>query len=309
LGLVLNVGGTTNNSTGSSTIETGGASASGNNSDTAVSQAGDGGAVVGSVFGPVAVGGQSAGVSNSGSAQANTGGNRSVGNNSENVATSSQTVSGGLLAVGINLLGGPSNNSDGSSSITTGDAVASGNEAVTTIDQASIGDAFGAGGGFLCDGFFTFGGQHVEVVNRGSASANTGNNASVGNQSTNEAISSQSVSGGLIGLGVNLLSNTSNDSDGTSNISTGAGDAVGNRSTTEVRQAECVGVAEKAFTPPVIVPHVVKVGAHVGHAHELARTGVDPFFMGLVAFTLLFGGLLFLVWERVEAMPPGGWAR
>ena len=38
-------------------------------------------------------------------------------------------------------------------------------------------------------------------------------------------------------------------------------------------------------------------------AQQLARTGVDPFVLGLVAFSLLFGGLMFLVWERVEALP------
>jgi hypothetical protein len=305
LGLVLNVGNTSNQSSGSSTIETGGAAASGNNSDTSVAQAGGGATVVGTPFGPVVVGGQSAGVSNSGSAQANTGGNESVGNNSENIARNTQTVSGGLLAAGINI-GNVSNQSDGSSDIATGDALASGNEATTAIEQASIGAGFKAGGGFACDGLFRFGGQHVEVRNAGSASANTGNNAGVGNQSTNVASNNQTVSGGLIGLGVNLLGNTTNDSDGTSSIGTGTAEASGNRSTTQVIQEECV-VPAQGFHPPVITPHVVKVKAHVGMGGggELAKTGVDPFVMGLVAFILLFGGLLFLVWERVEAMPPG----
>jgi hypothetical protein len=50
------------------------------------------------------------------------------------------------------------------------------------------------------------------------------------------------------------------------------------------------------------------VPGHVQQAQQvqggqLARTGVDPFVLGLIAFTLLFGGLMFLVWERVEAMP------
>jgi hypothetical protein len=49
---------------------------------------------------------------------------------------------------------------------------------------------------------------------------------------------------------------------------------------------------------PIPVPGAVTQG-------QLARTGVDPFVMGLIAFSLLFGGLLFIVWERVEAMPAG----
>ena len=36
---------------------------------------------------------------------------------------------------------------------------------------------------------------------------------------------------------------------------------------------------------------------------QLARTGRDPFVMGLVAFSLLFFGLMFMVWERVERYP------
>jgi hypothetical protein len=36
---------------------------------------------------------------------------------------------------------------------------------------------------------------------------------------------------------------------------------------------------------------------------QLARTGRDPFATGLVAFALLFGGLMFLVWEWVESYP------
>jgi hypothetical protein len=313
LGLVLNVGATSNTSTGTSTINTGGASASGNNSDTAVSQEGGGSAVVGKVFGvPVALGGssQGAGVSNTGSANASTGGNRGVGNDSENVATSNQSVAGGLIGIGINLLSPTSNVSDGTSNITTGPAAASGNEAVTTIDQSRAGGGFGAGGGVRCDGSFRFSGQHVDVTNSGSAAASTGNNASVGNQSTNVVTNTQTVGGGLLGLGLNLLSPTSNQSGGTSNINTGAATATGNRSTTQVTQEQCVEPARHALTPPHITPKVhdkEKVFLHdVKVVNELAKTGVDPFVMGLITFSLLFGGFLFMVWERVEAMPRGG---
>ncbi|MFN2502666.1 MAG: hypothetical protein ABR540_00230 [Acidimicrobiales bacterium] len=307
LGLVLNVGNSsTNESSGTSTVSTGGAAATGNTSDTAVAQTGDGGGVT-SVFGHFAPA-QSAGVSNSGEATASTGGNRSVGNDSTNVATNTQTVTGGLLAIGINL-GNASNVSSGSSSITTGPAAASGNEAVTTVHQVSVGEGFGVGGGAVCDGFFRFGGQHVEVDNSGVADAATGNNQSVGNQSINTATNNQLISGGLVNLPIDLglTAAATNSSDGTSAIVTGPATATGNRSTTAVSQQDCVDIEPVSLATPTDVPHphhkLVKVIGKPVVTHQLATTGVDPFVLGVIAFSLLFGGLLFLVWERVESLP------
>jgi hypothetical protein len=305
LGLVLNVGGNSSNaSSGTSAVSTGPANSSGNNSDTTVAQAGTGTGVLGTVFSPFLTPSQSAGVTNEGQAAASTGGNSGVGNGSTNVATTNQSVTGGLLAVGINIGGNASNTSTGSSTIDTGAANAAGNTATNAISQQRLGAGFGVGGGALCDGFFGFGGQRVDVVNAGTAQAATGENTSVGNQSTNVATSDQHVSGGLIGLGVNLLGgNASNSSDGQSAISTGEANASGNRSTTAVNQ-QCVQPV--AFVaPPVITPGVALVASQpqaVPQA-QLARTGVDPFVLGLIAFALLFGGLMFMVWERVEAMP------
>jgi hypothetical protein len=308
LGLVLNVGGNSSNaSSGTSAVSTGPASSSGNNSDTTVGQAGSGTGVIGTVFSPFITPSQSAGVSNDGQAAASTGGNSGVGNGSTNEASTNQTVTGGLLAVGINVGGNASNASTGSSAINTGAANAAGNTATNAISQQRLGAGFGVGGGALCDGFFNFGGQRVDVANAGTAQAATGDNTSVGNQSNNVATTDQNVSGGLIGIGVNLLGgNASNASDGQSAINTGEANASGNRSTTAVNQ-QCVQPV--AFVaPPVITPGVVHVPGHVQQAQQvqggqLARTGVDPFVLGLIAFTLLFGGLMFLVWERVEAMP------
>ncbi|MFP5318434.1 MAG: hypothetical protein ACLGI2_09070 [Acidimicrobiia bacterium] len=336
LGLVGNVAGgnTANASTGTSAVNTGPAQASGNNSNTAVNQTSTetGGGpvvhhgpspVVGAVFGsPVLapVSSQGATVSNSGDAAASTGGNAGVGNNSSNVATTQQTVSGGLIAIGLNVLGGnATNTSSGTSAINTGPASAAGNTSTTGVNQTSVdgggfgpGTRFGIGGGAACDGFFGFGGQRVNVSNAGTAEAATGNNTSVGNQSTNVASNTMNVSGGLIGLGLNLLGgNATNTSDGASAITTGAAAASGNTSSTSVNQ-QCVelqpvraGGPVFHHGPPSITPHVVKLG-HPVHAvkhQQLARTGVDPFVLGLIAFSLLFGGLLFMVWERVEAYP------
>ena len=78
---------------------------------------------------------QSVTVRNQGEAQANTGNNVAIGNASTNSATanvggSGQTVSGGLLGVGLTI-GGPVNNSSGSAVINTGPATAVGNDSVT----------------------------------------------------------------------------------------------------------------------------------------------------------------------------------
>lgn len=343
LGLVLNLStGSGNASDGTSNVSTGPAAAAGNTSDTSASQTkasapgGGGGSpiVLGSIFNPfinpffVPPPDQSAGVTNSGAATASTGGNSGVGNNSSNAASNTQTVNGGLIGIGLQLGNTASNTSNGTSNITTGGATASGNQSTTAVDQTRIDGrggpggpfgtfgAFGIGGGVACDGFFRFGGQRVDVGNTGTARADTGGNASVGNQSQNIARNDSSVTGGLINLNVpGLLSNTAtNASNGTSNIATGAATASGNRSTTSVDQA-CIEPVRVASPPPIRPGVVIQDGFRIGvggpnvqpgvqvRPQQLARTGRDPFVMGLVAFALLFGGLMFLVWERVESYP------
>lgn len=326
LGVVLNLSTqSTNQSNGSSTIGTGAAQASGNNADNAVGQTavGGGGGILGTVFSPFVTPTQSAGVSNSGDADASTGGNSGTGNASTNVATNNQNVSAGLIAVGITLGSTASNVSNGTSVINTGPASAAGNTATNAVDQERIGGGgigggllgsggkLGIGSGVACDGRFGFGGQRVNVDNAGSARASTGNNTSVGNESTNSATNNIVTGGdGLINLDIpGLLGiNSANVSDGSSVIGTGAASASGNQSTTAVTQ-DCVQPV--AFHgPPVITPPVVRLGQPVvpvvHQQQQLARTGVDPFVLGLVAFALLFGGFLFMVWERVEAIPAGG---
>jgi hypothetical protein len=143
------------------------------------------------------------------------------------------------------------------------------------------------------------------------------------------------TTGGLINLDAGGLLGTtaSNTSDGTSNITTGAATAAGNQAANAVNQ-QCLqpvaGGPGPGFrhSPPIITPGfrpdvVVRPPAVLGQTQSqgqsqtqtqsqsqiqpqtLARTGneKDPFVMGLVAFALLFGGLMFLVWERVEAYP------
>ncbi len=303
-GVNLNVGGApSNTSNGTSAVNSGPATATGNTATNGVTQAGGGGAVA-PIFGPV-IPVQSAGVGNAGSAAADTGGNRSVGNDSDNDASVTQNASGGLinLPVNLNLLGAPSNVSNGTSTINTGAADATGNEAVNTVDQVRTGALFGPG---KCEGFRGL--QSAQVQNAGAARADTGGNASVGNQSTNDASVTQNASGGLINLplNLNLLGGVTNVSDGQSAITTGPATATGNQATTGVTQG-CLEPA--AVGHPHFVPHGKLVDGHKAFhkpaKNELARTGVDPFVMALIAFTLLFGGFLFLVWERVESLPAG----
>ncbi len=152
----VNLGGPTNNSTGTSNITTGPATATGNVSDTTVGQAqavaGHGVAgqgltfVPGVGFVPTAGlggacgtgGGQRVNVVNRGEAVANTGGNQSVGNNSTNTAVNNQSVGDGLVGLILNI-GGPTNNSDGTSTIQTGPATAVGNQSTTSVDQNCLG--------------------------------------------------------------------------------------------------------------------------------------------------------------------------
>ena len=75
------------------------------------------------------------------------------------------------------------NRSDGSASITTGDACACGNNADTTIHQDAAA-AFGDDGLVIAD-------QDADVDNEGEAEANTGDNEATGNDSDNDAETEQ----------------------------------------------------------------------------------------------------------------------
>jgi hypothetical protein len=286
LGLGLNVGGSNNNSTGSSTVNTGGANAGGNQSASAVNQ----GAGSGHGFGPAF---QSAGVSNAGRATANSGGNTSTGNASlNNVGTGDQTAQGGLIGAAVNL-GGSNNNSTGSSNVNTGTANAGGNQSSTLVNQ-------GAGDGHGC-----FGGvQQALVGNHGEAAANSGGNASVGNNSVNNVGGgSQTAQGGLIGLGVNL-GGPNNISNGTSNVTTGEANAAGNDSGTIVNQGCGEAGAKHAFLPPVALRPVPLTPPSSFFVHgtktggSLARTGSGTSDLVMVAGALLLTGMVFTMSAR-----------
>jgi hypothetical protein len=312
LNVPVSLGAPTNTSQGSAAVNTGPATAVGNTSDTGVGQSTASGNQVNSFLAGQQQG-QSAGVTNAGSASANTGGNTAVGNSSKNTATVTQDVSGGLLGVGVSL-GGPTNNSTGSAAVTTGAANAVGNNSSTDVGQAAlqggsaagrpgVGAVGGLGGAGVgpapCSNgrFASF--QDVAVRNQGQAQANTGNNVAIGNNSTNNAATTtQTVSGGLLGVGI-TIGGPVNNSSGTAVINTGPANAVGNDSVTQVGQIsqQCpqVTTLSAAGRPGVIVPAgpVQRIGTAT-----LARTGLDTGDLGMIAGGLLGAGMLLIASQR-----------
>jgi hypothetical protein len=187
----------------------------------------------------LSLGDQSATVDNFGTSTANTGHNDVIGNNSTNTALSFQSAQagGGLFGPGDDATAVNSasnlNASDGTAVVVTGSASAVGNVADTNIAQVGGGSLFGGIG---------IGDQDAHVTNYGDASADTGHNTVIGNNSTNTALSFQDshASGGLFGPGddataVNSAQNA-NISDGTAVLVTGNAQAVGNVADTNIAQ-------------------------------------------------------------------------
>jgi hypothetical protein len=309
----------TNSSQGNANITTGPATAVGNDSGTTVGQSNASGAQVGSFLAGQQ---QGTGVTNAGSGSANSGGNSAIGNATQNNTTVNQNASGGLLGVGISL-GGPTNSSTGNATINSGAATAAGNSSDTTVGQSSAGagGGFGGPGGLVRPGVGAVAGlggagvgpapcsagrfgsfQNVNVRNQGQAEANTGNNVAIGNASQNNTTtdvtgSGQTVSGGLLGVGL-TIGGPVNNSTGTAVINTGPATAVGNDSTTVVGQTQgCPQVAHltAAGRPGVIVPAGHQVVQRTG---TLARTGLDTGDLGMIAGALLGAGMLLVASQR-----------
>jgi hypothetical protein len=188
------------------------------------------GQIVIPIGGPLLGSSQNAGVTNSGSASANTGGNVAIGNNSTNTVTAGPT--GGLVSVPVEL-GTSANTSTGEAAVATGPATAVGNQAGTGVNQANA-------SGNQVNSFLAGQRQGAGVTNAGSASANTGGNAAIGNNSTNTV--TLPATSGLVGVGVSLGGSV-NNSTGEAAITTGAANATGNNSSTEVGQASLQGGA------------------------------------------------------------------
>ena len=314
LNVPVGLGAPTNTSTGTAAIVTGPATAVGNSANTGVGQSTASGNQVNGFLNSQ---NQSVSVQNAGSASANTGGNNAVGNASQNTATLTQDVSGGLVGVGVNV-GGPTNNSTGNAAIQTGAANAVGSNSATNVGQTSvqggggfvagrpvsgvgaIGGIGGAGAGAAPCGSSRFGSiQEVAVRNQGQAQANTGNNTAIGNASTNDASVTvpQTVSGGVAGVGL-TIGGPVNNSSGTAVINTGPANAVGNSSTTQVSQVEgCpqVTTVSSAGRTGVVVPAGRLQAVRTA---TLARTGLDTGDLGMIAGALLGAGMLLIASQR-----------
>lgn len=201
-------------------------------------------------------------VGNDGGASAGTGGNSATGNASSNNIQGTSTTGGlvgGLIDANVSL-GAPSNNSDGSAAVDSGPANASGNQSDTAVSQASSG---GSGSGFNPGNPFQpapGNSQSANVTNTGGASANTGGNTAVGNNSQNTITSDAGV--GLVDADISLGGAT-NNSTGSAAINTGPANAVGNRSGNAVNQAQ-IGDDDPDFHH---YGHGYGYGAHGGPGH------------------------------------------
>ncbi|MGI9120745.1 MAG: beta strand repeat-containing protein, partial [Acidimicrobiales bacterium] len=244
-----NVGAATNDSDGSADITTGDACAIGNTSITNVGQLADVG-IDGSGF---VIVDQSATVDNFGEATADTGDNAAFGNLSANAAVSLQLAAAGSRRGDVTAddivasnVGAATNTSDGSATISTGDAFAAGNASVTNVGQLADADIDGSG--------FVIVDQEADVTNAGFADADTGDNLAIGNLSGNFAVNLQLAAAGsrrgdvetdiLVASNIGTADNTS---DGTATINTGDADAIGNTSITNVGQLADVGIDGSGF--------------------------------------------------------------
>jgi hypothetical protein len=267
LATVNNSGSAANDSDGSATISTGNAYASGNESTTRVRQAID----------PTgfAIQTQLGAVANVGIALSNTGLNRAVGNQSDNSggngATLNQDLDVGSLAVLAGVItatnqGEAANTSDGSASITTGDAWSLGNHSDTDLTQAATASVDGLGAAVNT--------QVGVVGNVGLGVANTGVNGAIGNDSDNraEGVQDNDVATLFVGTGVLTASNSAsvtNDTDGTATITTGDATATGNRSKTDFRQEATAAVPGLGIVVNTQAGGVLNAGVGV------ANTGVN----------------------------------
>ncbi len=208
-----NSGSASNTSNGTAGITTGAAEAAGNVSKTTVDQAAASGKGNG-----LAIVVQHTDVLNLGLAAANTGGNLALGNASFNLAANLQGAAG-LIATNN---GSATNASNGSASIKTGGAKASGNSSTTDVGQGIDIDPDGFGLVF----------QAIHPTNAGLGVANSGLNGAIGNPSFNADILAQ-VSFGPLATNSGLAGSLS---DGFATVLTGAGNGVGSQSTTTIKQ-------------------------------------------------------------------------
>ncbi len=254
-----NFGDATTMSDGSASIVTGNANSIGNDSaaTTTIAQTVDTDGVDSNLSDQTAV------AVDLGFGVSNTGLNAAIGNVSDNAATTTQTATvtaaeGDAVASNFGEAIDPSN---GSASITTGNANSIGNASHTTIDQ-TVNDGSAAG--------FSMADQEAASVNIGAGISNTGFNAAIGNASLNGAGVTQTSTIDDAGTGDNVAANfgtASTESNGTASINTGNANSVGSRSTTALTQT--VDYDGTGFS----MPDQTAVGVNVGIG--VSNTGVN----------------------------------
>jgi hypothetical protein len=254
-----NFGDATTNSDGSATIVTGNANSVGNDSaaTTTIAQTVDTDGVNSNLSD------QSATAVDFGFGVSNTGLNLAIGNVSDNAATTTQTATvtaaeGDAVASNFGEAIDPSN---GSASITTGNANSIGNASHTTIAQ-TVNDGSAAG--------FSLSDQEAASVNIGVGISNTGVNGAIGNASLNGAAVTQTSTIDDAGTGDNVAANfgtASTESNGNATIKTGNANSVGSRSTTALTQT--VDFDGTGFS----MPDQTAVGVNVGIG--VSNTGVN----------------------------------
>jgi hypothetical protein len=263
------VGGLANNScdaggssNGTASITTGSATATGNASSTNVAQSVSGDDDPGSLT----VATQAAPVVNAGAGVANSGLNAAVGNDSTNIDGCAQGAAGAIASNSCDA-GGSSN---GTASITTGNATAQGNVSSTSIAQGvSGGDGTGAGLAVV--------GQFAPVVNAGVGVANSGLNAAVGNDSTNIDGCLQ----GALGFLANNSCTAGGDSNGTAVVTTGNATGIGNTSSTTIGQAVATDPSGLAVVGQVAP--VINAGAGLANSGLNFVEGNDSFEQAIIA--------------------------
>ncbi|MBA2524406.1 MAG: hypothetical protein H0V18_01290, partial [Pyrinomonadaceae bacterium] len=253
---------TNTNSNGSAKIVTGCACAIGNTSNTNISQTSDYNG------GGFAIVDQSLSSPSTGLAVSNSGRNTATGNSSDNDSTVDQDSAvteagaGSILGDAVSVNSAISNNtSDGSASITTGDAAAAGNISTTNLNQVS--DANIDGSGFvITDQVIGGKGKNprpVPAQPNGVGIANSGLNTATGNSSDNDSTVDQDsrvkeAGAGSIGTNaapsdvVSSNASVSNiSSDGSASIATGAASALGNQSSTTINQVSDANISGSGF--------------------------------------------------------------
>ena len=287
-----NSGTASNTSDGTAEIGTGDAKATGNRSATRLAQA-----QTASVNGLGAViNTQVGGVANIGVGVANSGLNEATGNDTDNRASLGQTASvgsGNSAATEVTAgtltaanSGSADNTSDGTATIATGRADATGNTSSTDLFQRQDGNVEGLG--------LVLNTQVGGVLNAGVGIANSGGNEATGNESDNAGgtennplgsslnqlaeIGSSNPAGAVTvtAFGPAVAANNgtaSNTSDGKAHIRTGGAQAQGNVSTTALDQSQGGTIEKLGLAVNTQVGGVANVGLGVANSGLNEATG------------------------------------